>query len=412
MPVPDIQCPQCGATIALSEAMTLRIREDLQRDFTAKLKAKDAAIVEREKAAADREAAAKAREATLDQKLKEQLSRESVRIQKETAAKFQEEYAVELGVLRQDTARQKAELAAAKQKELAFLREQEALETARKDLELTVARRLSEERLKIEQQALQRILDDHRLKDAEKDKQLNDLKQQLEDMRRKIEQGSQQLQGEVQELELEQLLAQQFPGDKIAPVPKGYRGADLLQQVINPLGHKAGTIIWESKRVQNWSHDWISKLKDDQRTAGAEIAVLLTQVLPKDMTAFGLRDGVWVTDYASALSLTAALRQQLEKVALAQRAANGQHEKMENLWNYLTSPQFIHRVEAIMDALNSLKSDLDAERRAFEKAWGKREKQIQRLITNTGVMYGEMQGLSGDSLPDVKGLEFKSDNGS
>ncbi|HTL53583.1 MAG TPA: DUF2130 domain-containing protein [Planctomycetota bacterium] len=411
MPEPDIKCPQCGAVIPLNEAVTHRVREQLAQEFAAKLKEQTAAIADREKLAAQREEAARAREAAVDQRVKEQLARESVRIQKEESTRARDAVALDMAALKERAERQKIDLDLAKKNELALLRQKEELETARKDLELEVARRIHAERLKIEQAALQRILDENRLKDAEKDKQVSDLKIQLDEMQRKLAQGSQQLQGEVAELDLEQLLAQLFPTDKIAPVPKGYKGADALQQVINGTGHKAGTIIWESKRVQNFNAEWIAKLKDDQRMAGADIAVLLTTVLPKEIAQFGFREGVWITNHASLPGLTAALRMQLEKVALAQRAATGQHEKMENLWTYLTSPQFIHRVEAIMDALNSLKTDLDAEKRALERSWAKREKQIVRLVSNTGLMYGEMQGLSGDSLPNVKGLDFHPDNG-
>lgn len=250
--------------------------------------------------------------------------------------------------------------------------------------------------------------EEHRLKDREYEKKLADMGKQVTDLQRKLDEGPQQTVGEVQELELEDILHANFQFDSLEPVPKGVRGGDILQGVRNELGRECGTILWESKRTKNWSDGWIQKLKDDQRAAKADLAVIFSAVLPKNLNNFGFVEGVWVTDFSSIVGLATTLRTNLIQLAQARSALIGKSDKMELLYNYLSGPEFKRRVEAIAESFIAMKQDLDAERRATEKAWAKREKQIYRIVQNTAGMYGDLQGITGATLPELKILELPS----
>ena len=214
------------------------------------------------------------------------------------------------------------------------------LEERERRLELDTARKLDEERRKIEDQAVRQVEERHRLKDAEKDKQLHDALAVNEELRRKLQQGSQQTQGEVLELELEELLQDAFPFDHIEPVPQGVNGADLIHRVHSKNGHCCGTIVWESKRTKAWSDGWLQKLKDDLRLAKGDVAVIVSESLPKDIEHFAQMNGVWVTSRECALNLAAALRAQLLEISTIKAAAVGKNEKMEILYRYLSGPEF------------------------------------------------------------------------
>ncbi len=280
------------------------------------------------------------------------------------------------------------------------------LEEQKTKIELEVTRRIDAEREKIKQQALEILTEEHRLKDLEKDKLINDMRKTIEDLKRKSEQGSMQTQGEVLELDFEEFLKTKFPSDDISPVPKGMRGADILQKVYSRSGQYCGSIIWETKRTKSWSNAWIQKLKDDQREVKAEIAVLATEAMPKDINTFEQIDGVWVTNLTLAGSLAVALRTGLIKVAQARNAAISKDEKMEVLYKYLSGPEFKQKIEAIVEAFKSMKEDLEQEKRAIMRIWNKREKEIERVITNTVGMYGDMQGIIGSSMPKIKMLDL------
>jgi hypothetical protein len=232
------------------------------------------------------------------------------------------------------------------------------------------------------------------------------MQKQIEDLKRKSEQGSQQLQGEVQELQLEGLLRANFPHDGIVPVPKGEFGGDTIQQVATPFGQQCGKILWESKRTRNWSDGWLQKLRDDQRAAKADAAILVSQALPKSIELFGQIDGVWVTAPKCAVAVAMAIRHALIEVTMARKSGEGQQTKMEAMYHYLTGPRFRHRVEAIVEKFTDMQADLERERRAMQKAWAKREAQIQGIIQATSGMWGDMQGIAGRSLQEIEGLDF------
>lgn len=283
------------------------------------------------------------------------------------------------------------------------------LKTEKEQNRLEFEKKLTEEEEKIRLNEQKRIDQEYRLKLMEKDKKLNDAMNMVEDYKRKLEQGSQQLQGEVLEMELENVLRREFPYDDIRPVPKGITGADLIQIVKNNHGKVCGTIVWESKRTQAWVDGWIDKLKDDQRKVKAEIAVIITQVLPKGVKSFTSINGIWVGSFDNYLALGLILRSHLIELNTIKSSNVGKTEKKEILWNYLTSVEFRQRVEAVYDAYSILTEDLKKEREYFTKKWAKQEKNIQKVADNILGMHGDLQGIVGKSLPEIKGLDMLTD---
>ncbi|MFH0792593.1 MAG: DUF2130 domain-containing protein, partial [bacterium] len=299
-------------------------------------------------------------------------------------------------------------LAEAQKAQVDLLRKQRELDDAKRELDLTVEKRVQEGLGATREQARKEAEEGLKLKVAEKEQTIASMQKQIEELKRRAEQGSQQLQGEVQELELEAVLRTKFPFDTIDPVPKGEYGGDTLQRVVGPMGQVCGTILWESKRTKNWSDGWLAKLRDDQRAAKAEIAVLVSQVLPKDVETFGLVDGVWVTHPRTVIPVAITLRNTLIEVAASRQAVEGQQTKTEMIYHYLTGPRFRQRVEAIVEAFSSMKEDLDKEKKAITKQWAKREEQINRVMQSTVGMYGDLQGIAGKSLQEIEGLEMKA----
>jgi len=202
------------------------------------------------------------------------------------------------------------------------------------------------------------------------------------------------------------LLSAKFPLDQIHPVPKGEHGGDVLQHVAGLFGQACGTILWESKRTKTWSDGWLVKLREDQRQAKAELAVIVSQALPKEVDTFDLIDGVWVTHPRSALPVAMALRQSLMEVAAVRQATEGQQTKMEMVYDYLMGPRFRQRVQAIVEAFSTMQEDLDKERKVIMRQWAKREEQINRVMQATVGMYGDLQGIAGTTLQEIEGLEF------
>jgi len=381
-----ITCPKCGAEIPLSEALTSRIEDRLRRSFQEQT-----------------------REA--ERKLAEQHQRTLNEVQAKALEKAREEVSLQLADMKGELQERTQKLQESQKQELGLLKRQRELEDERKNLELEVERRLQEQKAQVEKAAIERLAEQHKLKDLEKDKQLNDLREQIEGLKRKAEQSSQQVQGEVAELDLERALQQAFPDDEFVPVPKGIRGVDLVQRVLGPAGKPCGTIAWEVKNTRAWSNAWLSKLRDDQRNLKADIAVIVSTVLPDDVRHFGLVDAVWVSDSATALALASAFRVQLLQVASVRAASKGKGSKMELLYTYLTGTEFRQRVEGAVEAFRDLRDDLERERRAMEANWARREKQIARAITSLAGMYGDMQGIVGPSLPKVRHLELAPPEG-
>lgn len=301
-----------------------------------------------------------------------------------------------------------AKLEEAQKIQVEFLKKQRELADEKREIDLTIEKRISEGLETVRAQARNEAEESLKFKVMEKDHTITSMKKQIEELKRKSEQGSQQLQGEVQELELEEMLRTKFPFDTIEAVPKGEYGGDVIQRVFGKSGQESGSILWESKRTKNWSDGWLSKLREDQRTAKAEISVLITQILPVGVETFELIENVWVTHPRVAFPLAMALRQTLLQISMARKSSEGQQTKMEMVYQYLTGPNFRHRVGAIVEAFTSMREDLEKERKVIMKQWAKRNEQIERVTNATIGMYGDLQGIAGKSLQEIEGLELNS----
>jgi len=380
-----ITCPKCGAEIPLTEALTLQLHAKFDADHQARL----------QQAVAEAGARAQADAATRTQALVAAAQK-----------KARDDATLEKQMLEAQVAEGRKKLETAQQAELGLRKEKIALEDRAREMDLEVARKVDAEKQRIEEAVRRTSAEEQALKLKEKEKQIADLREALDAAKRKSEQGSQELQGEVLELDVQAVLERQFPHDIIKPVSKGVRGADLFQEVRNGALQPCGSIIWETKNTKNWSAGWIEKLKADQRAAGANIAVLVSVALPDAVGEFGQIDGVWIASLRAWPALACALREQIIQIAFAHAASEGKHEKMELMYRYLAGDQFRGRVQGIVEAFTELQDQTNRERRAMEKIWKEREKQIERVVTNTAGMYGEMRGLIGQTMPGIAGLEL------
>jgi hypothetical protein len=404
-PLESIACPHCGVSFPITTALQEQLIAPLRMKLETEAVEKAAALTKREEELREKESRLAAAEETIENEVAKRVARQRASLEESLRKEARDSVAVELEDMRRQVTEQSAKITELQQTELALRERERKLEDDKKSLELEVARKVDAERQKIEAAVSARIAEEYQLREKEHVKQMQDLRDQLSEMKRKAEQGSQQMQGEVLELELEQLLKTTFPIDVVKPVPKGIPGADVLQGVMTPSGHRSGVIIWESKRTKNWSDGWVGKLKDDQRKAKADIAVLVTQALPKGVTNFGQYEGVWVSTYACALELAAALRQGLIQLMHMKIVSVSKDEKMEVVFNFLTGSEFRNRVQAIVETFIAMKTDLETEKRVWVKRWAQREKQIECIIDNTAGMYGDLQGLIGASMQSIPALE-------
>ncbi len=410
---PTIICPNCKTEIKLTESLAAPLIESTRKEYEKRLAQKDADFAKRESSLREKEEAlSKAKEA-IDDQVEEKLKQERGKIAAEEAKKAKhllsnelEQKSKDIDELKEVLKQREGKLEEAQKAQAELIRKQRELDDARREMELTIERRIQEGLDTTREHARKEVEEQMKLKVMEKEQTITSMQKQIEELKRKAEQGSQQLQGEVQELELENMLRIKFPFDAIEPVPKGEYGGDVLQRVVGSGGQAVGTILWESKRTKNWSDTWLPKLREDQRTAKAEIAVIVSQVLPKGVETFEMVEGIWVTHPRAALPVAAILRQSLMEVAMARQATEGQQTKTEMIYQYLTGPRFRQRVEAIVEAFSTMQEDLDKERKAITKQWAKREEQIERVMQATVGMYGDLQGIAGKSLQEIEGLSI------
>lgn len=300
-----------------------------------------------------------------------------------------------------------------REQELKLREEKRRLEEKEKDIDLKLERKLDEEKKLLQEKILKEEEDKHHLKDLEKEKVITDLKKALEDAQRKASQGSQQTQGEAFELEFEEILKKEFPNDIISEVGKGIRGGDIIQEVVDSRGNNTGKILWELKNTKTWSESWVEKLKNDKRTITAEDAVLITEALPNDMKSSGaFRNGIWVTGRDSVIAIASVLRAKLIQLHYVKSAGKGKNEKMDILFTYLSGTEFKHRVEAILEAWTGMQDDIEKEKRYFANKWSRDDKHIRQVIDNTLGMRGDMEGIMGNALPEIKGLDLLEDGSS
>ena len=390
----DIKCPNCGHQFEPNDA----IREEVEKEL-------------RSKVADWQKKKTEEFDAKLEKEKKELQQTMEENIRKSISSDFENK----LRLLEQNNKENEEKLKLSRQKELEFLTKEKELKTKEEEFELSLQKKVLEERgklaqeiRKIEEQRLQQIESDYKMKLAEKEKQLDDQKKLADEMRRKAEQGSMQLQGEVQEIALEEMLRSAFPFDMITEVGKGVRGADCIQIVRNNFGQECGKIIYESKRTNTFMADWIEKLKADMRSQGAEIAVIVTKAMPKEMDCFGIKDGVWVCSFGEVKALAAVLRDGVMRVFNASKSQENKGDKMHLLYGYLTSSEFAEQWKAIREGFMSMRQSIQKERDAMEKLWKAREKQLEKVLLNAAHIRGSIEGISGSDV-DLNLLENNND---
>jgi len=351
----------------------------------------------------DREALEQAKR-EMELTVQRRVDDEKANAAKQAVAHASRDFEAKLSAAQATIVEKDAKLEAAAQAELSALQAKQEAEEAKRQVELTVARRLDEERAKVREQATLERDDEFRLKIGEKDKQLTDLRQQIEELRRRGDSASQQLVGDVQELDLYDVLQTTFPFDDIQRVKKGQSGADILHTVCNRVGQPCGKILWESKRTKTWSDGWLGKLREDQRAGKADLAALVTETMPGGVEHFDTIENIWVTGVRTVLPVAKALREAIMETANARRAAAGAGTMKDLVYGYLTGTEFRQRVRGALDPIIEMQTDLESERRAITKRWSAREKQLDRMMSSMAGMYGDLQGIAGSSLPDVEGL--------
>lgn len=412
MSEPQIVCPQCKTEIKLTESLAAPLIAQTRKQFEQQLAQKEIDFARRETALRQtQEDLAKAREA-IDDEVAKKLKTERASIAEIEAGKARtaladdiEQRDKQLAELQQNLTVNNVKLAEAQQAQADVLRKQRELDDARRELDLNIEKKVQESLATVHAKAKLDAEEGLKAKLSEKEHQISGMQRQIEDLRRKAEQGSQQLQGETLELELESLLRGRFPRDLIEPVPKGEFGGDVLHRVFGHAGQPCGTIIWESKRTKGWNDGWLAKLRDDQRSAKADIALIVSSVLPKGVDTFDLVDNVWIAEPRFAIPLAIALRQFLIDVAGSRQAQEGQKTKMELVYHYLTGPQFRHRIDAILEKFNDMRDDLDRERKTMTRLWAKREEQLRGVLDSTAGLYGDLQGIAGRAMQEIEGMD-------
>ncbi|MAX71472.1 MAG: Caldesmon [Flavobacteriaceae bacterium] len=405
-----IKCPNCGHNFDVEEALSGQLQAHFKAEFEKKV-AEQAKVFNNEKAKLEKEKEEfeekKEKENELfKEKLEQKIAKEKEKIQNQTKESFE----LQLKALQEENDKRKEENRELKSKELDLLKRENELKEKTEEQELNLQKQLLEKQKEIEEKGRAKEREANQLKEKEYQKQLDEQKKLIEEMKRKAEQGSMQLQGEVQELALEELLNLAFPFDNISEVPKGINGADVIQTVINSNQVECGTIVFESKRTKNFDKKWIDKLKQDQVRVKGDIAVLVTQTLPSELDRFDFINGVWICHFNEVKSLTKVLRETLLKAQSVMTIQENKGDKMELLYNYLTGNDFIQKVKRIIENYDGMINQLNSEKKATYRMWGEREKQIWVVQENINAMFGDIKGIAGSSISSSDLLELPEPN--
>jgi hypothetical protein len=408
----NIKCPACATVFDVENVLSSEVEQKLKQQYEKQLQ-QSLAQVNTEKRKLDEakkefdEKRKNENELFQQKLLQEKLKMESemqIQLRKSIAA----DYENQLRLLRQSEEEKEQKLKTAREKEIEFLEKEQSLKNREAELELEAKRLLQQEReklteeiRKIEHQRTEARQNDMMLRQRELEKQLEDQKRLAEEMKRKVEQGSMQLQGEVQELALQDMLKAAFPYDVICEVGKGIRGADCILTIRNHFGQECGKIVFESKRTKDFSPDWIEKLKADKISVGADLAVLVTQAMPRDMERFGDKDGIWICSFMEAKALVSVLRDGVIRIFNATKKHENRGDKMHLLYDYLTSHEFAEQWKAVREGFLSMKLSIQRERDAMEKLWKAREKQLEKVLLNTAYIKGSIEGIAGQDTIDL-----------
>jgi hypothetical protein len=405
----NIKCPHCGNEFPMEEAVSEEYKKELREQMLVYKKQKDEELLKKEK---EFQQAAQTKEFEFEKRLQDEKNNLQRTLEENLRKTIGADYENKLVMLRQSNKDNEEKLKLSRQKELEFLQKEQELKNREAELEISVHRKLQEERgklseeiRKIEEQKTSAKESEYQLKQKELEKQLEDQKKLVDEMKRKAEQGSMQLQGEVQELALEELLKTNFPFDEITEVGKGVRGADCIHTIRNNFGQECGKIIYESKRTKDFSNEWIEKLKADMRSQGADMAVIVTHAMPKDMNHFGERSGVWVCTFAEVKALVYVLRDGIIKIYSATKSQESRGDKMHLLYDYLLSNEFSEQWKAIREGFMSMKQSIQKERDVMEKLWKAREKQLEKVLLNAAHVKGSIEGIAGQDSIDMHLLD-------
>lgn len=412
MTEPTITCPSCQAEIKLTESLAAPLIAETRRQFTSQLADKDQEVALAQAALTTGKQAIEKQRAALDATIAERVDAERKQIALEAQEHAKRQVALDL----EGKDKQLAELAetlksrdeklrAAQAAEAEMLKKQRELDDKLREVDLRVEQQVNQGLETVRASAKREAEEALALKVQERDTKIQSMQLTIEELKKKAEQGSQQLQGEAQELMLEDALRSKFPFDSIEPVGKGEFGGDVLHRVVNGAGQGCGSILWETKRTRTWSDGWLTKLKGDQRAAKADLALIVSHTLPRDIDSFSLVDGVWVTGPRCAIPVAIALRESLILMSGVKAAGEGQQTKSALMYEYLTGPRFRHRVEAIVERFSEMQDDLASERKATMKRWAKREQQLHAVMDSTAGLYGDLQGIGGRSMIEIEALE-------
>ena len=417
-PTDSVTCPHCDKQFAVKDGLSHQLIEQYENEYESMLLKERRELEKTLEKELERKATKKFQSKVDEMQLELQESREEARKQKElviatrqkAAEQAREEAAAEAQLLKEEIEDNKKKIKAFRDNEIELRRQKKLIEAEKEDLALEVERRLAAERGTIEK----KVSDAFTLKEAEYKKKIADAQKANDELTRKLEQGSQQLQGEVLEMEIEAELKRAFPLDHVEEVKKGARGADIVQTVVLRSGTVCGSIVWETKRAENWSSKWVPKLKEDLQRVNGDIAVLVSTVFPADITdGIAQYEGIWLVRPDLVSGLAPALRTVLIEAQRQKVIGVGKGEQMEALFDYICSNQFAQRVRSVVESYGQMREDLEKEKAAMQRLWKKREGQIGRISDQIMSVCGELQGISSDSVPlldSVAGLEFADDD--
>ena len=407
MPDQSLTCPYCGKEIEVTEVLAHSIRQSIEADMQAGMQKKEAELARRQAAFDEKVKALERQKAAMDEQVAEKVKAQRQEIAREEKAKLLAQQAVHDKALQEELAEKDQAIKAFRQQELELRKQQRQLLEAKEAFELEATRKLDEERKKIMEEAGKKATEEQMLKLKEKDQLIESWQKQAQEWQRRAQIGSQEAQGEALECQLQEELERAFPYDQFSEIKKGARGADILQRVRNLSGRECGSILWESKNTRDFQKPWIEKLKADQQDANADIAVIMSIALPKGVDRFGLFEDVWVTDYKSAVCVCLLLRDSLIRIQ-RERAVNAGRESIKDvIYNYITSNEFAMHVRAMVNSYETMRADMESEKRAMQRIWSKREKQIATVLDNVTRMYGSIEGLVGQkTLPAIDMLSL------
>ncbi len=390
--ITKITCPSCNHSFNAEQVLAQDIEKKVRLELNQQAKDFRAKLV---KEAEEKE-----------EQFKKQLLQERQKLEEQLKSKVKEDFEAQLKALTEENEQTRKQNKELKIKEIDLLKKEKELKDKQEELELDLQKKMIQKTAEVEEAAKKKAEEESQMRMKEKDMQIQSFKDQLEILKRKAEQGSMQLQGEAQEVILEELLKSLFPFDVIEEVGKGVRGADVVHTVKDNFGKSCGKIIYESKRTKAFSDSWIDKLKNDLRGQGADLAIIVTETMPKELDRFGIKDGIWVCSFAEIKSVAMILRDSLQKIHAVRISQENKGDKMQMLYDYLTGREFRQQMEAIVEGFTAMQDSLTKEKNVTMKLWKEREKQLEKVLENTIGMYGSVKGIAGSAIAEIKQLEF------